>query len=179
MSIIEQTQTLPAGKWTLDKVHSAAGFSVKHMVVATYRSQFNEVDATIEAGVLTGIVQAASIEAKDENLKGHLLSPEFFDTDNTPEIRFVSTDIRPDGDSLIVEGDLTIKGHTERVEARGAISEPYEDFTNTLKLGIDLETTVDRTAFGLNWNAPLPKGGFAVGNDVTIAVHLEFAPAAA
>ena len=171
--------TLPAGAWTLDKVHSGAGFSVKHMVVATYRSQFGEVDATISDGVLTGIVQVDSIEAKDENLKGHLLSPEFFDAENTPEIRFVSTAIRPEGDGVIVEGDLTIKGHTERVEARGVISEPYEDFTNTEKLGIDLETTVDRTQFGLDWNALLPKGGFAVGNDVTITVHLEFAPAAA
>ena len=177
MSITEQT-VLPSGTWTLDKVHSSAGFSVKHMVVATYRSQFTDFDATLREGVLEGIVKAESIEARDENLKGHLLSAEFFDVANTPEITFSSTDIRAEGDDLVIEGDLTVKGHTEHVTAKGATFGPTEDPMGNTKLGVDLETVVDRTKFGLDWNAPLPKGGFALSNDVILSIHLELMQAA-
>ena len=167
------TTQLPAGTWTLDKVHSSASFSVKHMVVATFRGSFAEVDARLGGDRLEGVVQASSIEVKDENLKAHLLSPEFFDVERTPEIRFVSTDVRGNGDQLVIEGDLTIKGITQRVEATGAISEQHTNISGDEAVGIELEAVIDRTAFGLNWNAPLPKGGFALGNDVTLSVHLE------
>ena len=170
-------QQLPTGTWALDQVHSSATFAVKHMVVATFRGGFGEVAAELRDGVLTGVVQAASIEVRDDNLKGHLLSPEFFDVENTPEIRFVSTAVRGERDDLVIEGDLTIKGVTERVEARGTLSGPVENGYGKNGLGIDLETVVDRTKFGLNWNAPLPKGGFAVGNDVTLTVHLQLVEA--
>ena len=172
MALTEQT-VLPSGTWALDKVHSNAGFSVKHMVVATYRSQFTDFDATLREGVLEGVVKAESIEARDENLKGHLLSGEFFDVANTPEITFTSTDIKTDGEGLLIEGDLTVKGHTERVSAKGSTHGPAEDPFGNIKLGIDLETVIDRTKFGLNWNAPLPKGGFALANDVILSIHLE------
>ena len=167
------TTQLPAGTWTLDKVHSSASFSVKHMVVATFRGQFGEVDARLADDRLEGVVQASSIEVKDENLKAHLLSGEFFDVENTPEIRFVSTDVRGNGAQLIIEGDLTIKGQTQRVEATGVVTEPHTNIAGNEAVGIELEAVIDRTAFGLNWNAPLPKGGFALGNDVTLSVHLE------
>jgi polyisoprenoid-binding protein YceI len=169
------TTQLPAGTWTLDKVHSHAGFSVKHMVVATFRGSFGEIDATLADDRLEGIVRADSIDVRDENLKGHLLSPEFFDVENTPEIRFVSTAVRGSDAQLVIEGDLTIKGITKRVEATGSITEPHVNIGGTEAVGIDLEAVIDRTAFGLNWNAPLPKGGFALGNDVTLQVHLELA----
>jgi polyisoprenoid-binding protein YceI len=169
------TTQLPAGTWTVDKVHSHAGFSVKHMMVATFRGSFGEIDATIADDRLEGIVKVDSIDVRDENLKAHLLSPEFFDAENTPEIRFVSTALRATDAQLVVEGDLTIKGITKRVEATGSITEPHENIQGGTGIGIELETVVDRTAFGLNWNAPLPKGGFALGNDVTLHVHLELA----
>lgn len=171
-------QSLPTGTWTLDKVHSSASFAVKHMVVATFRGGFDEVDAEIRDGVLTGVVQASSIQVRDENLRAHLLSPEFFDVENTPEIRFVSADVRRENGELLVTGDLTIKGHTERVHARGAISEPHTNIGGNPGIGIELQTVIDRTKFGLNWNAPLPKGGFALGNDVTLTVQLELVESA-
>jgi polyisoprenoid-binding protein YceI len=114
-----------------------------------------------------------SIESRDEQQRAHLLSPDFFDAENHPAIAFESASISRDGDELTVEGDLTIKGNTRRVTARGEISGPVVDIADQEKLGIDLETNVDRTEFGLDWNAPLPKGGFAVENQVTLSVHLE------
>jgi polyisoprenoid-binding protein YceI len=169
------TTQLPSGTWALDKVHSHAGFSVKHMAVATFRGSFTDVDGKIADDRLEGVVRVESIDVRDENLRTHLMSPEFFDAENTPEIKFVSTAIRGNDAQLIVEGDLTIKGITRRVEATGTISEPHTNIAGATAVGIELETVVDRTAFGLDWNAPLPKGGFALGNDVTLSVHLELA----
>jgi polyisoprenoid-binding protein YceI len=170
---------LPVGTWTVDPVHSSASFAVKHMVVATFRGRFDEFDATLtvddDSAQLVGVVNAGSIKVKDENLQGHLGSPDFFDIERYPEIRFSSSDIRRDGDELVVDGELTIKDQTHRVESRGTISGPAVTMGDVTKLGITLETVVDRTEFGLEWNAPLPKGGFAVENEVKLTVELELA----
>lgn len=177
MSTTIQTQ-VPVGSYAVDKVHSHVGFAVKHMVVATFRGEFKDYDVTLEStedGIrLEGVVPVTSIAVDDENLEGHLLSPEFFDAERTPELRFVSTDVRiGDSGEVVVDGELTIKGHTHAVEARGTITGPVVDIADNEKLGLELETIVDRTAYGLNWNAPLPKGGFALANDVKLAVELE------
>jgi polyisoprenoid-binding protein YceI len=168
---------LPVGTWTLDPTHSSASFAVKHMVVATFRGRFEKFDATLtvteDTARLEGTVEAASIIVKDENLQGHLGAPDFFDIERYPQITFVSDSLRREGDELIVDGELTIKGNTHRVEARGAIAGPAVTLGDITKLGITLETIVDRTEYGLNWNAPLPKGGFAVANDVKLTVELE------
>jgi polyisoprenoid-binding protein YceI len=173
-------EILPQGTWKLDPTHSTAGFAVKHMVVATFRGRFEDFDASLTVGEdgaaqLVGAVRADSIVVKDENLAAHLRSPEFFDTERHPEIRYVSNAIRRDGDELVVDGELTIKDQTHAVAARGTISGPAETVGDQTKLGLSLETVVDRTRFGLTWNAPLPKGGVAVANEVTIGVELELA----
>ena len=175
-------QFLPTGTWKLDPVHSSAGFAVKHMVVATFRGRFEDFDATLEVAddgraKLVGVVNPDSIVVKDENLAAHLKTPDFFDVERHPELRFESTSIRHEGDELIVEGDLTIKGNTHPVEGRGAFVGPHEDIAGNTKVGLTLATEVDRTKFGLNWNAPLPKGGFALADEVTLQVELELVQA--
>jgi polyisoprenoid-binding protein YceI len=175
-------QQLPVGTWTLDPIHSSAGFAVKHMVVATFRGRFEDFDATLDVsgdgtGKLAGTVDPTSIVVKDENLAGHLQSPDFFDTERYPELRFESTSIRIEGDEAVLEGELTIKGQTNPVTARGAYVGPHEDIAGNTKIGLSFETVVDRTQYGLNWNAPLPKGGVALANEVTLIVELELAKA--
>ena len=173
--------TAPAttGTWTLDPVHSTAEFTVKHLVVATFRGGFEEIDATLDLSGdeprITGRVPVASIVVKDENLKGHLLSAEFFDAENTPEITFESSRVETGDDGAVsIHGDLTVKGTTHPVVVAGHLSEPIEHFAGGERRAAELTTVIDRTAYGLDWNAPLPKGGFALGNDVTLSVHLEF-----
>src|SRR5271168_3122559 len=98
-------QPLAAGNWTIDKVHSHVGFAVKHMVVATFRAQFDDYDGSLTVGAsspegedgqprLRGIVKADSVVVKDENLAAHLRAPDFFDTERFPEIRFVSSEVK-------------------------------------------------------------------------------------
>ena len=175
--------SIPAATtWTVDKVHSNVGFSVKHMVVSTFRGRFEDYDATLTANEdgtlrLEGTVDAGSIAVKDDNLAAHLTAPDFFDTAQYPEIGFSSTLVRVDGGQLIVDGDLTIKGITRPIEARGTITEPLETLGGYVKLGLELQAIVDRTEYGLTWNAPLPKGGFALANEVKLVVELEFTQA--
>jgi polyisoprenoid-binding protein YceI len=178
---ITTSVTLPAGTYRLDPVHSSASFAVKHMVVATFRGRFDDFDATLtvdESGKqsLSGVVEVGSIEVKDENLKAHLGAPDFFDVERYPQIRFESSDIEigPDGE-LKVAGDLTIKDQTHPVQATGTISGPAITFGDVAKIGLTLETVIDRTQYGLTWNAPLPKGGFAVADDVKLTIELELA----
>jgi polyisoprenoid-binding protein YceI len=177
MTTAQAESTIPTGTWHSDPVHSRVAFSVKHMVVATYRAGFSDFDIRLsdEDGEpkISGEARVESIEARDETQKGHLLSPDFFDVDQHPAIKFESSSISRDGDQLTVEGDLTIRGVTKSVTAKGEINGPVVDISDTEKVGIDLETKVDRTDYGLNWNAPLPQGGFAVDNEVTLSVHLE------
>jgi polyisoprenoid-binding protein YceI len=172
---------IPAGTYTTDGVHSSAGFAVKHML-STFRGSFGTVNAEVvvaEDGTarLDGTVPVSSVIVKDENLQAHLQSPEFFDGEQYPEIKFHGLELTIDGDSATLTGDLTIKGHTQRVTAEGSVAGPVEDPFGNTKLGLQFETVVDRTQFGLNWNAPLPKGGFMLANDVTISVDLELAQA--
>ena len=174
------TPVAPAGTWALDPVHSSASFAVKHMVVATFRGRFEEFDVTLTADEngdarLEGTVDARSIVVKDENLAGHLQGPEFFDTERTPHITYVSKAVRRTGDELVVDGELTIKGITHPVEARGTVTDPAVALGDVEKIGLTLEAVIDRTQFGLEWNAPLPKGGFALANDVKLLVELELA----
>src|SRR5947199_825405 len=177
MSVATEQQ-IPTGTWTLDKVHSSAGFAVKHMVVATFRGRFEDFDATLQVGDdgsthLVGTVDPDSIVVKDENLAAHLKTADFFDVENHPELRFDARDVLVEGDELVVDGELTIKGNTQPVQGRGALVGPHEDIAGNTKLGITLETMIDRTKFGLEWNAELPKGGYALSNDVTLVVELE------
>jgi polyisoprenoid-binding protein YceI len=181
MSTITSTSPIPAGTtWAIDKVHSNVGFAVKHMVVSTFRGRFEDYDATLTSGEdgtlrLEGRVSADSISVKDENLAAHLKAPDFFDTERHPDITFTSTLIRTENNELIVDGELTIKGNSRPIEARGTISEPAVTFGDVEKIGIELEAIVDRTQYGLDWNAPLPKGGFALANEVKLQINLELA----
>jgi polyisoprenoid-binding protein YceI len=172
-------QQIETGNWKIDTIHSHVGFAVKHMVVSTFRGRFEDYTGELvadEQGTprLEGSVAVDSIEVKDENLAGHLKSPDFFDSAAYPRIEFSSSDIRVlDGGSIEVEGDLTIKGNTHRVTARGTIVGPHVDIAGSDKLGVELEAVIDRREYGLEWNAPLPKGGFALDNDVKLQVSLE------
>jgi polyisoprenoid-binding protein YceI len=161
------------GAYTLDPTHSNVGFTVKHMVVGVFRGRFEQVEATLRGGRLEGVVRVDSLDVRDERLAAQLKTPEFFDSARHPELRFASTSLERDGDELVLRGELTIKDHTNPVEARGTITGPLEDPFGNTRLGLSLQTVVDRTQYGLNWNAPLPKGGVALGTEVTLVIDLE------
>ena len=168
-------QQVPAGSYNVDPVHSTFGFAVKHNGVSTFRGHFEQVDAKLEDGVLTGTAQVDSVKTAIPDLKGHLLSPDFFNAEQTPTVTFRSTDIRiadgRDGE-VEVDGELTIRGVTKPVTATGTIAYGV-GLSGAEVVGFDLEAKIDRREYGLNWQAELPSGGEALGWDVVLEVHLE------
>lgn len=167
----------PAGTWSLDPVHSTVGFEVPYLA-GTFKGQFRDVEATLGAGPegvsLEGAAKVASVDVKDENLAAHLQSPDFFDAERFPELRFAAQEISLDGDEVSVHGEITIKGVTRPVTVAGKASAPIADPYGNERIGLALSTTVDRTDFGVSWNAPLPSGEPALADDVAILAELAF-----
>ena len=171
------TQQIPAGTWAVDPVHSSVGFAVTHNGVTTFRSGFDRFEARLTGGEqprLEGAVEVESIAIEEEMLKGHLLSPEFFDTQRFPQLRFSSTELSVGEDgSARVAGELEIHGETRSVEAGGRFADLGEDAQGKARIGLSIESTVDRRDFGLDWQAELPSGGEVLEYAVTISVELE------
>lgn len=173
MTTTEQAQrALPAGTWNADPVHSNVGFAIDYMA-GTFQGTFSEVESRIADGGLAGTAHVSSIQVKDPNLEAHLQSPDFFDAERHPELTFRSHETTRGGNELAIAGELTMKGHTEPVEIRGHGTEPIQDPFGNERFGLKLETTVDRTKFGINWNNPLPTGEPALSNEVTIIADLQ------
>jgi polyisoprenoid-binding protein YceI len=179
MSTETLNQQIPAGTWTVDPVHSAIHFAITHNRIATFRSRFTGFEATLtggEAPRLEGSVEAASIDIDDAQLKGHLLSPDFFDAERHPQIRFRSSELSVGGDGAVrLLGELKVGGEKGEVEASGRFAEIGAGPDGAPRVGLSLAATVDRRSFGLDWNAELPSGGKVLDYAVSIAVELELA----
>ena len=170
-------QGVPAGTWAVDPVHSSIAFAVTHNGVTTFRSGFDRYDARLTGGEharLEGTVDVDSIRIEEERLKGHLLSPEFFDVQRFPQLRFTSSELSIGEDGgLRIRGELQIHGETREVEASGRFARLGEDLAGKERVGLSIEAAVDRRDFGLDWQAQLPSGGDVLDYAVTISVELE------
>jgi polyisoprenoid-binding protein YceI len=168
---------IPAGTWAVDEAHTSATFEVEHAGVSTFRGGFKPIDAKLtvadSAIELQGAVEVESISVDDENIRPHLLSPEFFDADRNPRIEFRSTEITGDADDLRVTGELSMAGASLPVTGHGRLRGPV-DIGPAEKLSLALEATIDRTDYGMDWQMELPSGGVALANDVKVVVELEF-----
>jgi polyisoprenoid-binding protein YceI len=166
-----------AGTYTADPVHSSFAFGVRYMGVSTFRGTLGDVEATLAVGpygaTLEGVAAVESISIRTpEAFRDHVLSAEFFDAANHPQVGFRSTRIELSDDGrAVVDGELTIKGTTLPVHAEGTWT-PEAELFGSRKGGLTLTATIDRTAYGLNWNADLPTGGKALADDVTLTVEL-------
>lgn len=167
-----QTTSIPTGTWNLDPVHSNIGFAVSYSGIGTFRGTFDEFDAKLVDGRLEGSAKVASVRVDDENLTGHLQTPDFFDAERNPELRFVSSAIERDGDRVTISGDLTLRGTTSSVEISGTVTGPLTDAYGRERIGFDVETTVNRHDYGISWNMELPTGDPALGDDVVITANL-------
>lgn len=172
--------TLPApGTYAIDLSHTHAGFAVKHFGLAKVRGEFTEVEGTIVIAdeptdsSVTATITTASFSSRDESRDAHVKSPDFLDVEQFPTITFTSTSVKSDGDDWVVEGDLTIKGVTRSVqlatEFEGGLTDPY----GLQRIAFSAATEVDRTDFGLDFNAAVETGGLVVGKTVKITLEIE------
>lgn len=164
-----------SGDYTLDTSHSRLGFVARHAMVTKVRGQFGAFEGTASIDAATPAnskvdltIDVASVTTGSPDRDGHLKSADFFDVENFANIRFVSTDVKRDGDDWAITGDLTIKDTTKSVtidfEQTGSAVDP---FGNT-RVGFEGETTVNRKDFGLVWNAALETGGVLVSEKVKL-----------
>jgi polyisoprenoid-binding protein YceI len=181
MSLSATVESLPeTGVWKIDSLHSTVNFSVRHHAVATFRSGFTNISGSFDAGEgeIAGEVAVADVTLTGlDRLKGHILTPDFFNAAEFPTFSFRSDDISENGDKVLVKGELTLRGVTRPIAATGTIRGPqttrHGDGHVSERLGIDLVTTIDRRNWGINFNTEVAEGITNLGWDVTVEAALE------
>ncbi len=169
--------TLTTGTWAIDPTHSEVGFVARHLMVTKVRGSFTDVTGTVQVGqdigdsVANVTIKTASVSTGTADRDTHLRSADFFDVDTFPEITFVSTSY--DGDTLT--GDLTIKGVTKPVtldvEFNGVATDPWGND----KAAFEATGELNRTDWGLTWNANLEKGGVLVSEKIKLVIDVQLA----
>ena len=185
-SLTAPAPAVPVTRWNIDPAHSGVHFSVRHMMIANVRGEFGRVSGTVELdptdvtrSTVQASIEAASINTREPQRDEHLRSPDFLDVTTYPTIEFRSTGIeRRSNDRLAVTGDLTIHGVTREVtlltETDGvAHRDPY----GNLRRGATATATLNRTDFGLTWNAVLETGGILVGEDLKVTIDVQLVAA--
>jgi len=169
-----------AGTWKIDPTHSEVTFSVRHLAISKVKGKFEQFDATIvtadeiENSTVEAVIEIASVTTGQEQRDGHLRTGDFFAADEFPQMTFRSTGIRTSGDDLLVDGDLTLRGVTKPVTLTAEFGGIVVDGYGQTKAGGSATTKINRTEFGVNWNAALEAGGLTLGDEVTINLELQF-----
>ena len=168
-------KNLPAGTWSVDPSHTEVGFVARHLMVSKVRGNFADVAGTVvvaddvTASTVDVTVQMASVDTRSADRDTHLKSADFFDVENYPTMRFVSTSF--DGEEL--SGDLTIKDVTKPVtfdvEFEGVQADPW----GNTKAGFEAEAEIKRADWGLTWNAAIEGGGVLVSDKIKIVLDVQ------
>jgi polyisoprenoid-binding protein YceI len=168
------------GTYQLDRTHSTVQFAVRHVGVSTFRGSFGAIDARLVVDNSSAeleadaVVESISIGEPPDFRQHVVRGDDFFAADDYPRITFRSTQIQlGDDGTATVSGDLEIRGTSQTVTATGTFTPPTEDPFGGIRIGFDLEATLDRRAWGLDWQMPLPSGGDALGWNVEVSAQLE------
>lgn len=168
-------------KWVIDADHSLVEFSVKHMMIAKVRGNFEKFDANITAdssdlttAAIEFTIDTASIHTKNEDRDNHLRAADFFDVESYPNITFKATEItKVSGDDYKVSGDVTIKDITRPETFEVTFEGEGKDPWGNTKAGFSAKTKISRSDYGLTYNAALETGGVLIGDQITINIELE------
>jgi polyisoprenoid-binding protein YceI len=173
--------TVWAETYTIDGSHSSANFGVKHLMVSTVRGHFSKVagtadwnDKNLGASKLEATIEVATVDTRDVKRDEHLKSADFFDAAKFPTMTFKSTKFEKKGGTLLIVGDLTIKGVTKPVTltVEGPTA-PVKDPWGNERIGASATTKINRKDFGINWNRNMDAGGVVVGDEVSITLDVE------
>ena len=168
-------------QWALDPTHSELQFKVKHLMITTVTGSLKIFSASLtsdgddfENGKVSFSAEIASLDTGNTDRDNHLKSADFFDADQFPTASFESTSLTKDGDDYILKGELTIKGETKPVKLTAEFGGIATDPWGNTKAGFTLSGKINRSDFGLSWNAALETGGVMVSEEVKIAGELQF-----
>ncbi|MFN5183918.1 MAG: YceI family protein [Bacteroidota bacterium] len=168
-------------KWSLDPIHSEINFKVKHMMIANVSGSFNKFNASAETegndftkAKINFNAEVNSIDTNNEQRDGHLRSPEFFDAEKFPHIKFESTSVeKKNEEEFTLNGNLTVKDVTKPISLKMNFGGIGKDPYGNTKAGFTVEGKINRKDFGLSWNAPLETGGVLVGEDLKIQSEIQ------
>jgi polyisoprenoid-binding protein YceI len=188
--IMAPSQGTQPAQWKIDPAHSAAHFSVRHLMISNVRGEFTKITGSASINLADPTkstvevqIDANSVNTREPQRDDHLRSADFFDVANYPTLSFRSTQIIANGpDNLKITGDLTIRGVTKEVtfEAEGP-TPPVKDPWGNIRAGITASTKIDRRDFDLRFNGLTEAGGVVVGDEIKITLDAELiqqAPAA-
>jgi polyisoprenoid-binding protein YceI len=170
---------IPTGTWVTDQAHSTIGFSVKHLGIATVRGKFGEFEGQLEIGDdlssarISGLAKTTSIDTGEPQRDAHLRSPDFFDAESHPELRFESSSIEAvDDETFTIEGDLTMHGETHPItlnaELLGAETDPY----GNERVALEITGQLSRGDWGMKFNQALGSGNLMVADKVKLAIDV-------
>ena len=168
-------------RWKIDAAHSEVGFAVKHMMVSTVRGRFSDITGYIDfdednhgSALVDVEVGVASVDTRQEGRDQHLRSADFFDAENHPSMKFVSTKVEQDkGNEYKVTGDLTIHGTTRQITLDATYEGAHPDPWGGTRAGFSATGKINRNDFGLNWNAAIEAGGVVVGPEIKLQLEIE------
>jgi polyisoprenoid-binding protein YceI len=181
VATVAAAPALPSADYAIDVGHSQVGFSVKHMMVSNVKGSFKKFagnvhldESDLSKMTVELSIETDSVDSADVKRDTHLKSPEFFDVKKFPKMTFKSTKVERAGEGYKVMGDLTIRDVTKPVELSvtglsGESKDPWGGF----RRGATATAKVNRTDFGLKWNAVLETGGVAVAEEVTLILEVE------
>lgn len=164
-----------SGDYTLDPSHTRLGFSARHAMVTKVRGQFTDFEGTAHvdtanpaASSVKVVINADSVSTGSAQRDAHLRNEDFFEVDKHPQITFVSTNVERDGHEWDITGDLTIAGVTKPVTIEFEETGSAKDAFGNTRVGFEGDTTIDRTEWGLTFNAPLETGGVMVSDKIKL-----------
>ena len=171
--------TITAGTYALDPAHTAIGFVARHAMITKVRGNFNKFEGTLTVGenitdsAATATVKTASIDTNNADRDAHVKNEDFFDVEKFPEMTFIATkfDVNEAGEGTVT-GDLTIKDTTKSVDFKVEETGVAEDPFGNTRLGFEAKTSINRTDFGIDFNAPLKTGGVLVSEYIKIELKV-------
>lgn len=170
---------LVPGTWVIDPSHSEVSFTVRHLMVSKVRGTFARFGGTITTAqdpaghAVEATIEVASVDTRDERRDNHLRSADFFDVETHPEMTYRSTRVRPDGDTYVVDGELSLHGFTRPVSLRLELNGVHPDPWGGTRAGFSATAELNRRDFGIDINMPIDGGGVVVGDKVTIHIEVE------
>jgi len=178
-------KTAEVTKWAIDPTHSKVGFKVKHLMISNVLGSFRDFSGEVKTAgndfstaAISFSLKTASVDTEMPDRDGHLKSPDFFDTEKYPVIKFDANGLKDLGDDMYeLNGSLKIKDVSKpvtlAVEFGGVMSDPW----GNIKAGFSISGKINRKDWGLNWNAALEAGGVLVGEEVKINCDIELTKA--
>lgn len=169
-----------ADTYTVDPDHSEIGFSVRHMLVSNVRGNFGTLSGSFEydpndlaSFAASATIPVAGIDTRNKDRDDHLRSPDFFDAEKYPEIKFNVTRVDVNGGDPVLYGDLTMKGITKEIQLPVFVSGPVKDMAGNMRAGFEGATRINRQDWGVSWSKTLDGGGLVVDDFVRITVNIE------